>query len=339
MGKIPVNPDIIPIPFAEQGDKNIIPESLDTSNTPHASWEIGFPPITRVHKSDGGQPPIGKDFNGLFNQLSNNAYFAQSGGVYAWNAQLNYLKSFHVLGSDGHEYIALKPSGPDIPSDNSGNVVGAKDPVSDKSEYWFNFTKNLSTMGYEICELYYFRNPTKREGFVEAVGGVIQNAATRFPEAFQYLQTVDGKNLCITEEQWQNRSKAVIYGSQTWNSVGGVPWFVVNTATGTIRVPDVRGMYMEAAGFNSFKVGDVHADMMRKFSGTIESNYGVYRKANGVFKTSGRRETHPAWPGADNSNNSFTIDNSRAVPTGPRTLPPAFGVLACVYLGTEVNAG
>ena len=55
--------------------------------------------------------------------------FLQSGGVYPWFDALDYPVGAHVLGSDGQEYVALQPSGPDV----SG--VGAQDPIT-AAAYW-----------------------------------------------------------------------------------------------------------------------------------------------------------------------------------------------------------
>ena len=135
MGQIPTTPSIIPVPFATNGQKNAIPETVSTAGSPNASWSNGFPSITMINKQAGGKPPLGMDFNGVLNQLSNNAFFAQSGGLYPWNSSLNYLAGSHVQGSNGVEYIAMKPSGPDIPASGSG-YVGAQNPTTDNGTYW-----------------------------------------------------------------------------------------------------------------------------------------------------------------------------------------------------------
>ena len=140
---IPATPGIIPMPFAQNGQKNTIPEQAGTTTDPAASWIAGFPPITMVNKQAGGKPPYGVDFNGILFALSQHAFFTQSGCVYPWMgadedsdfAGLNYLKGSHVLGSDGEEYVALKPSGPDVPA-SAGGFVGPVDPVGDESGYW-----------------------------------------------------------------------------------------------------------------------------------------------------------------------------------------------------------
>ena len=60
------NPTLITTPFAENGDKNIIPESVG-SNPQNATMQAGFPPITQQKISEGGIPPERNDFNGILN--------------------------------------------------------------------------------------------------------------------------------------------------------------------------------------------------------------------------------------------------------------------------------
>lgn len=150
---IPVTPEIIPLPFAQNGQKNVIPERGGATTDPSASWNAGFPPITMINKQAGGKPPYGMDFNGIFNALSQHIFFSQSGCVYPWMGAdeetefdgLNYLKGSHVLGSDGEEYVALQPSGPDVPA-TGGGYVGPKDPTgSDGTIYWKTINSGETT--------------------------------------------------------------------------------------------------------------------------------------------------------------------------------------------------
>ena len=60
------NPTLIATPFAENGDKNIIPESVGTEPQ-NATMQDGFPPITQQKVSEGGIPPERNDFNGILN--------------------------------------------------------------------------------------------------------------------------------------------------------------------------------------------------------------------------------------------------------------------------------
>lgn len=60
------NPTLITTPFAENGDKNTIPESVG-AEPQNATMQAGFPPITQQKISEGGIPPERNDFNGILN--------------------------------------------------------------------------------------------------------------------------------------------------------------------------------------------------------------------------------------------------------------------------------
>ncbi len=156
---IPGIPVILPMPFAQNGERREIPDNNTTPGSAAASWAVGFPPVTRINKQAGGKPPYGLDFQGIFHALSQHLFFAQSGNVYPWQGAngafpgLDYLTGAHVLGSDGSEYVALMPSGPDVPNTEGGGFVGPVDPVTDaeaKGGYWskvFNGGPNGGAVG------------------------------------------------------------------------------------------------------------------------------------------------------------------------------------------------
>lgn len=81
------NPDLIPVPFAQDGQKNQIPlERAIADPSCRAAWTDGFPPDTRIPKEVGGEAPDGLDFNGLFNALSQAVVFLQKGNAYQFDA-------------------------------------------------------------------------------------------------------------------------------------------------------------------------------------------------------------------------------------------------------------
>ena len=83
------NPDLIPEPFAQSGDKNPIPlERAIADPIYRASWKAGFPPGTRLPKDLGGEAPDGLDFNGVLNILSQAVVFLQKGNAYQFDASL-----------------------------------------------------------------------------------------------------------------------------------------------------------------------------------------------------------------------------------------------------------
>lgn len=108
------NPKLIPAPFAINGQKNSIPDRFSSempSNT--ATWDQGFPPITTLPATAGGLPPIGQDFNGIFNQVSENIVFLSEGGRYKFSEEhavsIGGYKQGAILQSDDNlsEYQSL----------------------------------------------------------------------------------------------------------------------------------------------------------------------------------------------------------------------------------------
>lgn len=65
-------------PIATEGLKNSIPDAATGTN--NASIEEGFPQITMQAPANGGLPPFGQDFNGLFYMVSSLNCFLQNGG-------------------------------------------------------------------------------------------------------------------------------------------------------------------------------------------------------------------------------------------------------------------
>lgn len=86
-------PVVIPQPIAAQATSeniNVIPN--DATGTNRASFQEGFPAITRMPVIENplptqvsGLPPKQQDFNGLFNTVSQHNFFAQNGGLYSFN--------------------------------------------------------------------------------------------------------------------------------------------------------------------------------------------------------------------------------------------------------------
>lgn len=80
-------PPVLLKPFADSGDKNIIPETA--TGTQQASLDEGFPPVTSLPLTQGGIPPERKDFNGLGNLLSKQYFYLQNGGRFTFNQDVS----------------------------------------------------------------------------------------------------------------------------------------------------------------------------------------------------------------------------------------------------------
>ena len=200
---------------------------------------------------------------------------------------------------------------------------------------------------YELGEFYYFRHPDLRVGFAPLTGGLISNCATAYPEIWAYLATTAGAKLCCTEDEWQAMSTAtwatLADGTTVgWEGIGGVPFYVRNTSTGQLRLPDLRGMYAEAAGFDSLGVAGVHGDAVRNITGVLQSSKCGERitEKSGAFGSS----TTSAQSNASHASNTvpgsyltIQFDTSLAAPTALKNQPRAWGALACGYLGLPVS--
>ncbi len=205
---------------------------------------------------------------------------------------------------------------------------------------------------YKICEFYSWRNPAGYPGFLPAYGALIENADEKYPQAWDFLQTQEGQALCVTEAEWQAMTQATFAtlanGTKIgWDGIGGAPFYVQDLATGSLRLPDLRGMYEEAYGFNSLEVGGVHGDGVRNTQGLagftvyMSATLGVasgFSSASGVFRAMGQT-TNLSYvatqSGYQQTNRFVDFDMSRVTPVSNVVAPRAWGALVCVYLGVK----
>jgi hypothetical protein len=176
---------------------------------------------------------------------------------------------------------------------------------------------------------------------VPVTGTLIEDAVTKYPQAWAYLLSTAGQKLCTTEALWQAASAAKTYtladGTQIgWDGIGGVCKYVIDTNAGTIRVPDLRGMYEEVSGYDSLDVGGVHGDGMRNIIGAVSPRGGLSPTSiTGPFYSTG--EAGAAELSATTLPYTIRFDASRVVPTANKFQPRAWGALACVYLGKQYS--
>lgn len=80
-------PSVLAMPFANNGDKNVIPAAPTGTNK--ASLSEGFPRVTSESIAEGGIPPERADFNALGNIATMFYYFMQCGGAYTYRADVS----------------------------------------------------------------------------------------------------------------------------------------------------------------------------------------------------------------------------------------------------------
>jgi len=75
------------IPFAASGSKNTVPTlAAGVSVSNQASYETGFPSVTMTSPIAGGKPPMGKDFNGILNAITQAIKWSNLGGLYTYDS-------------------------------------------------------------------------------------------------------------------------------------------------------------------------------------------------------------------------------------------------------------
>lgn len=212
-------PKLLPIPFADNGDRKSIPNDSQIGITAgRASYNDGFPPLTRTPLAAGGVPPFGTDFNGVLNDITAALRWSQSGAGYPFNAAFN---------------TAI-----------SGYPKGARIPNSTLDGYWLNTTDGntanpevtgAATTGWVPAENY----------GVTAITGLSGSSVTLTTlQASKERITLAGalsSNINLVLPAWIKR------------------WTIVNNCTGafsvTVKTPNGSGVSVPA-GRSSILQGD-----------------------------------------------------------------------------------
>lgn len=105
--------------FAQNGSKQNVPITGDTSGG-RASYDVGFPPVTRVPIVAGGIPPFGTDFNGVLYDLSQAIQYLQSGVTFPFDQDFA-----NAIGGYSVKAIVADPSDPTIlwQNNNANNTL------------------------------------------------------------------------------------------------------------------------------------------------------------------------------------------------------------------------
>lgn len=119
----------IPTPFANNGDRNTIPQQA--TNNGLASFAEGFPEITSLPLSDGGQPPTRADFNAIGYMSTNNIAYLQQGGIYTFDNTIS-------------QAIGGYPQGAILAYINNGKLNFLISKINNNT---YNFNTNSSYIG------------------------------------------------------------------------------------------------------------------------------------------------------------------------------------------------
>lgn len=126
-----VNPAVLEMPFAVNGDKNNIP-ATNSPASGDASQSLGFPPVTQISVDAGGIPPARQDFNGLGYLTTSHSFYAQNGNFYTFDNNVSAA-------------IGGYPKGAKLWYTDSDNAVRLL--ISDKDDNTDNFLTNPEVIG------------------------------------------------------------------------------------------------------------------------------------------------------------------------------------------------
>ena len=141
------NPTLLSMPLAQNGQKNVIPETQATAGDGLFSQSTGFPAETSLPLGAGGVAPSREDFNGMANLLGGVAYYAQKGWIFQFDAGQEYFAGCIVRDTtDGKLYECINDvaAGGSVPS---ADAVNWKESGVDLSIVANTDLSNLTTTG------------------------------------------------------------------------------------------------------------------------------------------------------------------------------------------------
>lgn len=185
------NPEVLQLPFANNGQKNEIPLAQSDPNSSNASLTTGFPPITMKPKGDGGIPPEGKDFNGVLYLMSSFYFAFQNGWLPTFDAAVaqaigGYAKGAILWRTAGESRQALQSQ----KNDNMDNFNENPDFIGTS---WKAIFPDLQTIlenmpiGLHVGDLLPNIGNEPPSGRMLCNGQRIVNCQTLYPEFYTYV--------------------------------------------------------------------------------------------------------------------------------------------------------
>ena len=302
------NPDLILMPFAQDGNKNTIPlERAITDPIYRASWKAGFPPDTRLPKDLGGEAPDGLDFNGVLNALSQAVVFLQKGNAYQFDAALAPYPIGALVRSNDNltTYQSTVPNNSNNPNSNMSGwrVYNGSGFIVD------NLTTNDSAKALSAAQGKVLQDNKLESNKVGAANGVasldantkvpiaqLPNASTTAIGAVQLNNTLTSVSTtqAVTAAQAKALNDMMLGVGQTWQDVASIrssgSTYTNNTGkpiTVIVSIRDVdvlSGVLVTVAGVVIIDVDDVGAQGTTPYTFIVPtgSTYSVNVNSNTI---------------------------------------------------------
>jgi hypothetical protein len=193
-----------------------------------------------------------------------------------------------------------------------------------------------------IGELYF--QLVIRSGFVWANGQVLEDVTANYPLLKAWLKDTSSsggaflrKTLAEWNAEWNDAKWNAPDEGDAATRAGMSPYYVLDESGDTIKVPDLRGAYQAAAGFDGQANGTALADAIRNITGgyVMTTSYGHIRvqSTKGAFATGGTGavSTSPGQSGTYPVSPDFSA--ARVVPTDTVVHPRSVTEYLCIYAG------
>lgn len=143
-------PKFIKTAFSQFGMKNSIPETTNNI-TGAAGYNQGFSEINMLPEGAGGIPPDGKDFNGIFYEITSSLQYLQSGVIFPYNQEFataigGYPKGARVADLSDTSIIYTSQINNNLsPPPGANWVIGASETIYGSTKYATQSETNAGT--------------------------------------------------------------------------------------------------------------------------------------------------------------------------------------------------
>lgn len=230
--------------LVSSGDANVIPQSTPVG-TGKASFKDGFPQITQIPLSAGGQAPDRKDFNGLFKILGDWIFFAQNGGVSTYSESFDYVAG-RVVSYNDSIYKCIQANGV------SSTVVTPDSGTG----YW----QRLDSNGAIIGKIEWFAFNTPPEGYLVCNGANVSR--TTYADLFAVIGTTFGSGDGSTTFTLPNLIDKFAQGSTTVGTVKSAGLPDITGSVKNLMSPDSSWSVSSTSGaFTAGALGKLSSDI------------------------------------------------------------------------------